>query len=175
MMRAMKRRYGVGYAVKLMAILAGGIWGTIATGQAKDYAVINALPKRVTAALVAGHKGWDTGSTGAMLEATYQYNEALLGMINDLAKAYYPKDLVPPKDPEEYLKALYTVRRFRHTVSPTEEDEGSLGRLAVPSEVTDDLHATITKMVQAITSSDSSFRYDKWKKQWDEALKKGNE
>lgn len=173
MMRAMKRCRASG-SLRFLTLLSLSLCAVIATARAKDYTLIDALPKRVTAALIAGHKGWDTGNTGAMVAATYQYNDILLGMISDLSKAYYPKDSVSKKDTEEYLKALYTVRQFGQTVSPTDTDEGSLGRLNVPSEVTDDLQATITKMVRSITTEDPSFSYAEWQKQWEEALKKGN-
>lgn len=161
--------------LKLFTLLSLGVCASIATACGKDYALINALPKRVTVALIEGHKGWDTGATGKMVTATNKYNDTLLEMITDLVKTYYPEELVSKKDTSEYLTALYTVRSFSQKVSPTEADEGSLGRLNVPSEVTDDLQATITKMVQSITAEDSSFSYAKWQKQWDEALKKGNE
>ncbi len=45
--------------------------------HADDYTIIRELPSRLSKAKKQGHKGWDTGNTAEMQEATYRYNDTL--------------------------------------------------------------------------------------------------
>lgn len=138
--------------------------------HADDYTIIRQLPSRLSKAKKQGHKGWDTGNTAEMQEATYRYNDTLIVMIRDLAKTFYAKGSLPEID--AYLKALYTVHRFKQNAgNPTGEFRGTMTYLDVPSAVSEDLESTISDMVHAIVVSDLKFDYIKWKKTWQQALK----
>ncbi|CAN5445152.1 hypothetical protein BH09VER1_BH09VER1_54360 [soil metagenome] len=143
-----------------------------ATTHAADFTLLNQLPGKVTAARAQSQPGWDTGNTSAMKEATYQYNNALASLINALASTYYPKDFLPPTDTADYLKALYSVRRFQQAIdNPSGESQGTLSYLDVPSAVSTDLEDTIARMVQAIAAQYPAFKYSDWQKKWRQALK----
>ncbi|MEO6054179.1 MAG: hypothetical protein ABIP97_09220 [Chthoniobacterales bacterium] len=136
--------------------------------HAKDYAFIDQLPKKLAQAMLQSQPGWDSGVTSEMNEATSQYNEALVAIIKDLANQYYPKDTFDKAALNDYLKSLYTVRRFKQiAANPSGEDHGTAASLDVPTEVSTDLENTISDMVQAITTDDPKFNYAKWKKHWE--------
>jgi len=143
-----------------------------ATLHAKDYTLIKKLPDRLVELQKQAHKGWDTGNTGVMREATGHYNEALILMIKDLAKAYYPKDYLPADHVDAYLKALYTLHHFKQdAANPSGEFQGTAAGLEVPSAVSDELLTTISDIVQAISERDPGFDFPQWKKSWEHALK----
>jgi len=144
-----------------------------ATLQAKDYTLIKQLPARLIDLQKQAHKGWDTGNTGDMKEATGRYNEALIQIIKDLVTAYYPKDYLPADHIDAYLKALYTLHHFKQdAANPGGEFQGTAAGLEVLSAVSDELLTAISDMVQAISEGDPGFDYAQWKKSWERALKK---
>jgi hypothetical protein len=138
----------------------------------KDYQLIEQLPKKLAQAQAEGHKGWDTGNTLAMKEATHRYNDTLTSLIKELASAYYPKKFITKEEIDGYLKALYTIHRFKqNATNPTGEFQGTVASLEVPSSVSDDLENTISGMVEAIVVDDPKFDFEGWKKKWQEAKK----
>ena len=142
----------------------------MATLQAKDYSLIKQLPHRLSDAQKQGHKGWDSGNTGTMREATYRYNDALVAMIKDMVKTYYPRGFLPADQIDGYLKALYTIHRFKQNAeNPTGEFQGTMSYLDVPAAVSEDLENTISDMIQAIVTDDPVFDYKQWKKSWQQA------
>jgi len=139
---------------------------------AKDLKLINGLPARLAHASKEGHKGWDTGNTATMKEASYKFNEELAAIIKDLVTAYYPKDQISAEDITDYLKALYTSHRFRQNAgNPSGESLGTMAGLTVLGEVSDELEKTVADMVQAIVEDDAKFDFKAWKKKWDQASK----
>lgn len=145
----------------------------VANLHAKDYTLINQLPKRLLDAKQEGHKGWDSGVTPTMREATYRYNDALLVMVRDLVKAYYPKGFISSEEIDAYLESLYTVHRFKQSVeNPTGEFQGRASTLDVPANVSGDLENIIGDMVQAISAEYPDFDYKEWTKKWQKAKKK---
>src|SRR6188768_2390092 len=83
-----------------------------ATIQAADFTLIETLPQRVTAARAKAQKGWDSGVTGQMRKASYDYANGLKAMIAELAKTYYPEGYLTKEALEEYVTALYAVAHF---------------------------------------------------------------
>jgi len=144
-----------------------------ATLHAKDYALIKQLPHKLSEAQKQAHKGWDSGNTGTMREATYHYNDTLVAMMKEVVKTYYPKGFLPADQIDGYLKALYTVHRFKQNAgNPTGEFQGTMTYLDVPAAVSEDLENTIADMVQAIVAEDPAFDDKQWKKSWERALKR---
>ncbi len=139
--------------------------------RAKDYPLIEKLPERLADAETQGHKGWDSGVTAVMKKATYRFNDALTAMIKDLVSAYYPKGFVSKEEIDGYLKALYTMRRFKqNAANPAGEFQGTAASLEVPADVSGDLENTISDMVNAIVTEDPKFDYKGWKKRWQNSL-----
>ena len=139
---------------------------------AKDYTLIEQLPKGLAAAKTQSHKGWDSGVTSEMNQATYDYNNALVAIIKDLVSTYYPKEFLTEEEIDGYLKALYDMHRFKESAAnPSGESRGTAASLEVPSEVSGDLENTISDMVEAIAKDDPKFDYKGWKKRWQQAQK----
>ena len=139
---------------------------------AKDYTLIEQLPKKLAEAKTRGHKGWDSGVTSTMKEATYDYNNALVAIIKDLVSTYYPKEFLTEEEIDGYLKALYDMHRFKESAAnPSGESQGTAASLEVPSDVSGDLENTISDMVEAIVTDDPKFDFKGWKKRWQQAQK----
>jgi hypothetical protein len=150
-----------------LALLAALLFAPLLS--AKDFKLINSLPQRLTEAKAAAQKGWDSGVTATMKNATYQYNNALGKMITDLIQTYYPKDFVPKEDIQNYLKALYTIHRFKQdAANPSGESQGTMAGLDVLSEVSTELEQTVADMVEAILTDDPNL-LQKWQKKWEAA------
>jgi hypothetical protein len=141
--------------------------------HAKDYSLIEKLPQRITEAKTQAHKGWDSGVTPVMQEATYHYNDALVAIIKDMAHTFYPKGFLTEKEINAYLAALYTMHRFKqNAANPTGEFQGTVSYLEAPANVGADLEDVISDMVQAIVTDDPKFDYTRWKKKWEQARQK---
>ena len=139
---------------------------------AKDYKLIEQLPKRLAEAKTKSHKGWDSGVTSEIKQATYDYNNALVVIIKDLVSTYYPKEFLTEEEIDGYLKALYDMHRFKQSAAnPTGESQGTEASLEVPANVSGDLENTISDMVEAIVTDDPKFDFKGWKKRWQQAQK----
>ncbi len=141
--------------------------GTLA---AKDYGLIQQLPTKIAKVRIETRKGQTSGVTATMKNATYDYNNAMVAMIKDLLGAYFPKDYLSDESIDNYLKALYTMRHFRHDATdPNGENGGTMGGLEVTADVSGDLEEMVTDMVQAIVKGDAKFNFKAWKRKWDSA------
>ena len=139
---------------------------------AKDYGLIQQLPAKLAKDRNEARKGQASGVTATMKNATYAYNNALEAMIKELLAAYYPKDYISDESIDDYMKALYTMRHFRHdAVDPAGEDGGTMAGLEVAGDVSGDLEEMVADMVQAIVKKDAKFDYKAWKTKWDQAAR----
>ena len=88
-------------AVGLALVFLMGASGAL---HARDYSLIEKLPAKVAAAKAQSAKGWNSGVTADMKEASYQYNKALVVLMKDLSAAYYEPDVLPPVAMPEMCK-----------------------------------------------------------------------
>ncbi len=72
----------------------------------------------------------------------------------ELLGAYYPKDYIFRREAlMTYMKALYTMRHFRHdALDPEGEDGGTVAGLEVTGDVSGDLEEMVADMVQGRSS-----------------------
>ena len=153
--------------------LVAGAWPGWASDP--DFALIQKLPERETAAKKTAHEGWDSNVRTKMLAATDAYNDALTGMVTDLAAAYYGKAKVTKEDVAAYVKTLRAAAEFRHRLdNPTDEPVDTLDVLEAPSVVSNDLEDTIEQMVGAVSGDGEKFDYAAWEKRWEEARRTGD-
>jgi len=145
----------------------------IATIQAADFTLIEALPQRVTAARAKAQKGWDSGVTSQMRKASSDYANALKSIIAELGKAYYPEGHLTKEALEEYVTALYAVARFeKDAENLTGEAQGTIAPLEIQDQVCTDLAEMIASMVETVAEQEESgFNLKRWQKKWQEALK----
>src|SRR3954470_5025133 len=114
----------------ILALLAA-IFASAAL-HAADFTLIESLPKRITAVKSKSQKGWDSGVTSEMRKASYDYANALKGMIAELGKTYYPQGYLTKEKLEEYVTALYAVARFEQDVENVSgEAQGTIAPLEV--------------------------------------------
>jgi hypothetical protein len=152
----------------LLLFLLAGLIGASPSLQARDYTVIEQLPQKVTAAQKASKKGWDSGVTPQMKEASSRYNKALAGLIKLLRRTYYAKEgTLSDETIDAYLEGLYAIHLFKQEAdNPEGEWLGTEAGLDLLSEVSNELESTIDNMVRRITESDPKFNYKAWKARW---------
>ena len=110
-----------------------------------------------------------------MKEASYRYNDELVGIIRDLVKKYYRNGWISGEEIDAYAKGLYNVRHFEKIIlNPSGEFQGTASALEVPGEVGGALETTICNMVETIAARDPKFDFKKWKKQWERSVKTGD-
>ena len=141
-----------------------------------NFILAEKLPEREIAAKKTAHEGWDSGLRPKMLAATDAYNDALTGMVADLAATYYGKARVTKEDVAAYVKSLKSAAEFRHRLdNPSNDPVDNLDALEAPSVVSNDLEDTVEQMVEAaISSDDEKFDYPGWEKRWEAARKAGD-
>lgn len=140
--------------------------------HAKDFSVIEKLPQRLARVTAESEKGWKSGVTATMKNASYAYNNTLAAMIKDLLGAYYPKEYRTQEDIDEYLKALYTMHHFQQDLANVSgEAPGTEAGLEVVGDVSADLEATVASMVEAIVKDEPKFNFKAWKKKWQQSHK----
>jgi hypothetical protein len=139
---------------------------------AADFTLIEALPKRITAVRAKAQKGWDSGVTSEMRKASYDYANALKGMIAELGKTYYPEGYLTKEKLEEYVTAVYAVARFEQDVENVSgEAQGTIAPLEVQDNVCTELATMVATMVEAVAGENEKFDLKQWKKKWEKAVK----
>lgn len=136
-------------------------------GTCGDGAVIFELPAKLAAARKQASKGWESGVTSEMVEASAAYNAALCGMITELGNTYYAK---PPTKAQvaAFQKALADAEIFGQMAdNPRGEPEGTIKRVELASAVSAGLGDMIVRMVQALLQDDSRYSFAEWKESWD--------
>lgn len=142
--------------------------------HAADYTLIDQLPAKLTAAKIEGHKGWDTGVTPVMKEASYHLNDVVLaGMIKSLGNTYYKRGFITDEEVDGFVKSLYAFHYFQQDIgNPSGESLGTMAGQLVAGDVSYSLENTIASMVQKITAGDPKFNYKAWRKKWDGVVNK---
>lgn len=138
-----------------------------------DAATVLALPARREAALRKAQKGWDSGVTANMVDASAGYNAALRGMILELGKTYYA---TPPTKTQvaELEKAIAVEASFGQDAdNPRGETPGSIARVDLAGVVSEGLESMVVRMAKALLEDDPKHPFESWKEEWDKAGEKG--
>ncbi len=140
-------------------------------GEDLDYTVINKLPERRQAAGQASEAGWNSMATRDLKGSTASYEDALVAMMADLIKAYYPEHILKPEQAQEYAGSLSTTRFFEmYAGNPSGRVWGNEESLEVMTEITDKLEAMIEQMVGEIVQERKDFDFEAWKAKWETKL-----
>ena len=81
-----------------LAILTTAILLTASTtaygngGKVWDYTLIRKVPELKQACKDASRPGWDSGITSKMINASYDYQDCLIGIIQQILDTYYPPE-----------------------------------------------------------------------------------
>jgi len=134
---------------------------------ATDY--IDSLPDFKKALLKQAQPNWDSGDAGVMLQQSYDYIDALKGILVVLAR-YCSPGKFPTKKPQEYFSEIISSRFKWHkiTVEPLGND-ADLSTLDImcSARVMGDVEIMIENISMGIVaSSDPEFERNSWSTQW---------
>jgi hypothetical protein len=131
-----------------------------------DY--INSLPDFKAALLRQAQPKWDTGVTGTMVQASYDYIDSLRGILVTLASYYSPKQF-GNQTPQEYFSVII-ASRFRWHRTKAEPDGpgtgGTIVNVTCGGSVIEDVENMIEDMVMALVDYDDEFDWRTWPKRW---------
>lgn len=159
----------------LRTILLTLICITPALAEQKDLVVIRQLPERLAAMKKEGHKKWDTGVTGTMLEGTFEFNQGLIKILKDLVRSHCKGKIIKVSDVDTYIQTLEKKLEFEQTLgNPRGVYQGSLGSFEIPSGLSVELQEAIAILVRGIVEDDESFDYFAWRTNWRQASTEGD-
>lgn len=131
-----------------------------------DY--INSLPDFKAALLRQAQPKWDTGVTGTMVQASYDYIDSLRGILVTLASYYSPKQF-GNQTPQEFFSVII-ASRFQWNRTIAEPDGpgtgGTIVNVTCGGNVIKDVENMIEDMVMALVGYDDEFDWRTWQKRW---------
>jgi hypothetical protein len=111
--------------------------------------------------------GWDTGVTATMVQASYDYIDALQGVLVTLA-GFYPRGSFGD-DAHRFFSDVI-ASRFRwhraHSESHGPGTGGTIVNVATSGNVADDVDKMIEDMAQSLVGYDDRFDWRKWPSRW---------
>lgn len=111
--------------------------------------------------------GWDTGVTATMVQASYDYIDALQGILITLA-AFYPRGSFDG-DPQRYFSQIIASRFRWHRIhiEPYGPDTGgTIVSVMCGGKVMDDVEKMVEDMVRSLVGYDDRFDWRNWPSRW---------
>ena len=129
---------------------------------------INMLPDIRAEFLARAQPEWDSGVTARMVQASYDYIDALSGILSILA-TYYPEGHFWDKDPHQFF-AEQVAARFewhRSHVEPSGPGTGgTIVNVVCCGNVQADVEEMVEDMVMSIVGYDDEFDWRGWPSRW---------
>jgi hypothetical protein len=139
--------------------------------KSNDFTLIRQLPQRIVTMNKEGHKKWDKGITGTMLEGSEDFNQGLVRILKELIRSHATKTFIKESEVDAYVQVLVSKLKFEAKLgNPRGEDRGTLASLEIPSGLSVELQDAIVILVKGIVEDDESFDFDDWRKEWEQAL-----
>lgn len=138
------------------------------TDQPSHIRFIDALPKLRTVVYEMAHKGWDTGVTADMREASYDVIDFLEFAWLRLAE-FYPPQHFGEKDSRTFIRDYISERFTYHWAKHEPSGPGTGGTIVgvlTGGDVIADLEQMIGDTVQALLGYHEDFDYQVWLSQW---------
>ena len=138
------------------------------TDQPSHVRFIEALPKLKAVVYETAQKGWDTGITADMREASYDVIDFLEFAWLRLAE-FYPPSHFGGKDAKTYIKDFIKDRFSFHWSKHEPNGPGTGGTIVgvlTGGDVIHDLEEMIADTVQALFMYNDDFKYHEWVEQW---------
>lgn len=129
---------------------------------------IQSLPEYRLALLQKAQPKWDTGITSTMVQASYDYIDALNGVLVALAEHYSPKQF-DNKTPQEYFSEIISSRFLWHRTIAEPNGIGTGGtivNIVCSGNVISDVEKMVEDIVMSLVGYDDSFDWRQWMKQW---------
>jgi len=138
------------------------------TPPQKELEYINSLPERKTQLLKRAQPEWDSGVTARMVQASYDYIDALSGILSTLA-SYYPVGHFGNMEPHKFFSEQIAARFTWHRSHVEPEGPGKGGTI-VNVICCDNVQADVEKMVEdmviSIIGYDDEFDWRGWPDRW---------
>lgn len=129
---------------------------------------INQLPEYRKQLREVAQPKWDTGVTATVVNANYDYIDALRGILVVLLQHFSPEQF-GEKSPPEYLSEIITSRFQWHRSIAQPHGPGTGGTIVnilVGSSVVEDVEKMVEDTVMALVGYDDSFDWRKRPKKW---------
>jgi hypothetical protein len=131
---------------------------------------INSLPSLRAELLARAQPEWDTGITSRMVQASYDYIDALAAILVNLA-GYYPEGHFWEKDPHEFFSEQIASRFAWHRAHAEPRGPGTGGTI-VNVVCCGNVQADVAKMVEdmalSIVGYDEKFDWKQWPQRWND-------
>jgi len=131
---------------------------------------VNSLPSLRKELLGRGQKEWDSGVTARMVNASYQYVDALQGVIVTLA-GFYPRGNFGGDEPHRFFSELIASRYAWHRAHAEPDGPGTGGTIVnvtTSGNVVSDVEKMIEDMAQSLVGYDDRFNWRDWPKLWNQ-------
>ena len=135
-------------------------------GDALEY--INTLPALKAELLGRAQPEWDSGVTARMVQASYDYIDALSGILSTLA-GYYPDGHFWDKDPHQFFAEQIATRFEWHRSHAEPSGPGTGGTIVnviCCGSVQADVEKMVEDMVMSIIGYDDEFDWKGWPIRW---------
>lgn len=131
-----------------------------------DY--IQSLPKYRLALLREAQPKWDTGITSTMVQTSYDYIDAINGVLVTLAEYYSPNQF-DNRTPQEYFSEIISSRfQWHRTIAEPHGigTGGTIVNIVCSGNVISDVEKMVEDIVMSLIGYDDSFDWEQWTKQW---------
>ena len=133
---------------------------------ALDY--INALPPLKTQLVARAQPEWDTGITARMVNASYNYIDALTGVLSTLA-GYYPERHFGDVESHEFFSEQIAARFAWHRAHLEPDGPGTGGTIVnvmCCNNVQADVETMVEDIVMSMASDDDRLDWRQWLAKW---------
>lgn len=120
---------------------------------------------------------WDSGVTGRMVEASYDYVDDLRGVLIILAN-FYPPSVFGESDPHEFFSEVISSRYTWHRMHVEPYGPGTGGTIVntlVAGNVISDVESMIEDMATSLVGYDDDFDWINWSRLWNEVGQRSSE
>jgi hypothetical protein len=129
---------------------------------------ISTLPEYKQQLLDEAHRGWDTGVTADMVQASYDYIDALEGILVALA-AYYAPDQFREKGARKLFSEIIASRFEWHRTQLLPggpKSYGTIVNVLCCGHVQSDVEDMVEDMVRSLVGYDENFDLAGWESRW---------
>lgn len=130
-------------------------------------AYVESLPDARAVLRRTAQTQWDTGVTATMVQASYDYIDALQGLLVTLAGFYSRGSF--GDDPQRFLAEIVASRFFWHRAHAEPDGAGTGGTIVnviCSGNVVDDVEKMVENMVLSLVGYDDRFDWRGWPSRW---------
>lgn len=128
---------------------------------------VQSLPDLRSGLRKKAQAGWDTGVTATMVQASYDYIDAVQGVLVTLA-GFYPRGSFG-EDPHRFFSQLIASRFGWHRAHSEPHGPGTGGTIVnviCSGNVVDDVEKMVEDMAQSLVGYDDRFDWRAWPSRW---------